>query len=355
MQVKWLFAALFMGAAGFYGCRKSSPETGVLVLSRAHKVLFLDSLAAAAVIVTDTTNHFFEQITPLDMSIQLRSDYPAGTPHEIIRKDYRQLLQNDVTGFTAREKALLEEVLRAAFQLCLKYTPGVFSQNLQLVKTNGKAYGPGVFFTRENAIVLPAAELIPEKRNNLLRVLLHEIFHIYSRRNPEKRDRLYELIGYEKLLVDPGGFRMDSTLRAALLLNPDGMDIRYAIRLPLPAGDTVQAVPVFFAGEPRYNPLRQTFFDHTTFFLFAIEQDNPGQYTVQSLPGPRSTLETADWLPAYYDRITDNTDYIIHPEEILADNFALLLLLKTNIATPQPLSEKGKDLLRRLEEQLKED
>ncbi len=350
MRVKWVFAGIFLGLAAFYSCRETSRETGILALSGQHKAVFLDSLAASSVITTDTTSRFFERVSPLDMSIQLKRNYPAGAPREDILPDYLQLLRNDVADFNPEEQTLLTGVLREAFQMCQQHAPQVFPGYLQLVKMKENSYGPGVFFTRENAIALPASELVPERRENLLRVILHEIFHIYSRRNPEKRDRLYELIGYEKLPDGPGELRMDSTLRAALLLNPDGMDIGYGIRLHLPAGDTVQAIPVFFAGEPRYNPLKPTFFDHTTFFLFAIEQD-----TVQSLPGPRSTLEAEDWLPAYYDRITDNTDYIIHPEEIMADNFALLLLLKTSGMRLQPLSEKGKDLLRRLEEGLNED
>jgi hypothetical protein len=39
-----------------------------------------------------------------------------------------------------------------------------------------------------------------------------------------------------------------------------------------------------------------------------------------------------------------NTQYIIHPEEILADNFALLVLGETSIPSPVIL-EKMKDAL----------
>ena len=37
----------------------------------------------------------------------------------------------------------------------------------------------------------------------------------------------------------------------------------------------------------------------------------------------------------FYDKIGLNTKYIIHPEEILADNFVILVQGKTDIPSPE--------------------
>ena len=62
--------------------------------------------------------------------------------------------------------------------------------------------------------------------------MLHEIFHIYSRYNPQKRDRLYELIGF-KNIGDPTRLKMTAPLKDRILLNPDGVNYAYAIELKL--------------------------------------------------------------------------------------------------------------------------
>ena len=48
-------------------------------------------------------------------------------------------------------------------------------------------------------------------------------------------------------------------------------------------------------------------------------------------------------VPSYHDQIGRNTGYIIHPEEVLADNFTLLLQGRTEVKSPHVL-----DGLRRL-------
>jgi hypothetical protein len=42
-------------------------------------------------------------------------------------------------------------------------------------------------------------------------------------------------------------------------------------------------------------------------------------------------------VSSYHEQIGRNTGYIIHPEEVLADNFALLLLGRTAVKSPHIL------------------
>jgi hypothetical protein len=42
-------------------------------------------------------------------------------------------------------------------------------------------------------------------------------------------------------------------------------------------------------------------------------------------------------VPAAHEKIGRSTGYVIHPEEVLADNFALLLLGLTAVKSPQLL------------------
>ena len=60
--------------------------------------------------------------------------------------------------------------------------------------------------------------------------MLHEIFHIYSRLNAEKKLELYDLIGFKST----GGtqlLQISETTKEKIILNPDGIDYAYSIQL----------------------------------------------------------------------------------------------------------------------------
>lgn len=340
----------FVSGLLLMGCRKPDQHPAAILLDERHKVTLPDSLLAARVITTDTTCGYFDQVGLLDMSIQLKNDYPVSVGRDKVLEDYLQFWKTEVMEFSPEERKMMTGILQEAWTLVSRISPDIFPSDLQLIKIRGNAYGPGVFFTRENAIVIPASDLQPDRSGNLLEVMLHEIFHVYSRRHPEKRDALYRLIGFEKLPVAMEELVMDSTLKQSLLRNPDAMDISYAIRLAPETGDTVRAIPVFYAESPAYDPSRRTFFEYATFHLFAVNPDGMDRYAVSAAP-----LSFA-YNEAYYARITDNTGYVIHPEEIMADNFALLAMSKMSgdSGSLDMLSEAGKTLVRRVEAVLRE-
>ena len=51
-------------------------------------------------------------------------------------------------------------------------------------------------------------------------------------------------------------------------------------------------------------------------------------------PG-RNSLQYCRLENGFYEKVGKNTQYIIHPEEILADNFALVISGETEFATPE--------------------
>jgi hypothetical protein len=49
-------------------------------------------------------------------------------------------------------------------------------------------------------------------------------------------------------------------------------------------------------------------------------------------------------VSGFYEQVGRNTQYIIHPEEILADNFAMLVMGDQNVPSPEIL-KKLQDVL----------
>ncbi len=335
----------------FCQCKNEGSKSNLQLFGK-QKIIVLDSTAAALVITSDEQEHFFEKITPLDMSLQMQKPYSVGVSRDSVLQDYRRFLQEDVTHFSPDEVQWLTTIFNDIQTWCNQISPTIFPATIQLIKTQGRHYGDGVYYTRENSIIIPANELRLSNLEGLREVLIHEVFHIYSRLNPAKREALYQLIGFQKL---NGELTLPSPIQSRLLLNPDGIDFAYFIRLAQQPGDTLLAVPIITANAPTLIPDRANYFDYIDFNVYPIQKESDKQYfVIASTEGvsPLSVNEQGD----FFKQIKDNTMYIIHPDEILADNFKFLVLAQSGEAkyNLSRFSQEGQQLLEQMKEVLKQ-
>ena len=317
------------------------------------KVIFLDSTAASKVVIIDQEEKFFEQVGILDMQIQMKKNYPEGTNRSTVLADYKRFLQEDVVSFSETEQKELDAVFKIAFDLCQKINSDIYPKNLQLIKSKGAPYGPATFYTRDNSIIIPAGLLEPGKIPLILDVALHEIFHIFSRYHKSRRDELYALIGFKpvekELLVLP------ESLQNRLLLNPDGIDYGYLIKLQTPEGKSIQALPLIVSKKTDFDPLDPTFFSYLQFDLYQIKPPFVRRIEVLAKEDGRSTIDFQK-IPSFFEQIKDNTGYIIHPDEIMADNFVLVAMrqgIEKGSNQEAPLSPEGRQLIEQAEEILR--
>jgi hypothetical protein len=183
--------------------------------------------------------------------------------------------------------------------------------------------------------------------------MFHELFHVYSRLNPGKRTELYQLIGFTSLGYDQ--LELPKKLSERVLHNPDGADFAQKISLKLEDGSTIQAVPIIYANEAGYNQAKKAFFAYLEFNLFEIKEGKKGKWTVQvARDGYSSTLNLRE-LPDFFRQIRNNTGYIIHPDEILADNFTFVMQKQTNPDRYLKFDEAGVELLNSVEKALREE
>jgi hypothetical protein len=327
-------------------CRPDPPGE-VVPLSPHHTLVFLDSLAAAEAISRDEAEGFFERIQPLDMAIQMGQPLPEAAQREAMLPAYREFLRADVAAFSPGERQLLQRAFRLAFELCQPFRSDFFPDTVFLVKTLGRHYGPSVYYTRERSIVIPQNELAQREAEALAQVMLHELFHLFSRREPQRREQLYGLLGFQRL-GQP--VQLPACLQQRQLLNPDGMADAYALPLEGPEGETILALPLLLADTGTYLPGR-AYFDYLDFRLFPLQAAD-GAWSVATTPGCRSPLPPPGHLSAFWEQIGDNTTYIIHPDEILADNFVLLAQSSEDLRR-QRISARGKSLLEELGQVLK--
>lgn len=330
-------------------CKTNKSDQGSsILLNQKANIQFLDSLEAARFIIKDPMEGFFDKITSLDMQIQLQKSYPNSTDRKEILSDYRKFLAHDVTTFTNQEQELLSQVWQKVYRDCNSIRTGLFPDTISLLKTLAQHYGPGVYYTRGKGIIIPQNELYSENIDGLYTVMLHELFHIWSRLHPDKRQQLYSLIGFRKLPVVTSELEMNPTLRSRILLNPDGVDYSYTIQLINTAGHLVDAIPIIISNRKTYSADQPSFFSYLSFQLFPIEKTPLDTYKVISTAeglAPSDLIEGSNFTGI----IKDNTSYIIHPDEIMADNFVLWVKQnRKDQAEDLSLSEEGGKLLERL-------
>ncbi len=88
------------------------------------------------------------------------------------------------------------------------------------------------------------------------------------------------------------------------------------------------------------------FFAYLQFKLLVVEKEGGSENLMAVSDGPSLKLVGMERVPGFLERVGRNTNYIIHPEEILADNFALLVLKESKVASPEIL-QKMREVLSR--------
>jgi hypothetical protein len=350
--VKNLLIAFFACNAVFCACSQAQqPVENIhyVKLDARHTVKILDSVRAAETILYDATDRFFDRVTACDISIQMKR--PLEQTREELMPYYMGFLQTDMTNFKDNEVKFVEEVIENIFKTCNGVSTDIFPDTLTLIKTHSNHYGAGVWYTRENCIIIPADELERRKTNPFTSTMTHEVFHVYSRTHPKQSKSLYQLIGFQDIGMD--NIILPPALKERVFHNPDGVNYAQRINLAQKDGTTISAIPIIYANQLGYKENMDDFFGYIEFALFEIRPNDNGKWNVLTKEdGFSSTLKMEDQTD-FFAQIKDNTGYIIHPDEILADNFSFIMTAKKSPAITAKFSAPGKKLLADMEQILK--
>jgi len=274
---------------------------------------------------------FIRALGPFDRAARVK------TADEVSEKAFLEFVGRSVLDWTEPEKASVGsalERLRTPFERLELPWPKAIS----FVKTTGREEG-GAAYTRGQALILPQDMLRPN-RPLPPRLVAHELLHILSRSNPGLRDRLYQVIGF----VRCAEVELPQTLRRRRITNPDAPANDHCIRVQV-EGAEVWAVPIIFSRTGQYDVQRGgEFFSYMQSQLLLVQRQGDPPVTKPLYAGSEPRLVDFDQVSGFYEQVGRNTEYLIHPEEILADNFALLVLGDENAPSPEIL-QKLQDVL----------
>jgi hypothetical protein len=278
-----------------------------------------------------TRDDFVERLSGFDRAGRLKTDRPVS------EAEYLRFVETNVLAWTDSEKAVvsaaIEQLEPALNKLALPLPKTVL-----FVRTTGREEG-GQQYTRANAVVLNASILGSGPGRPLKQCIAHELFHVLSRANAALRERCYASIGFKPC----DEVSLPATLGLPRLTDPDAPKNNHYIELTA-GGKTVDAVPVLYARPEKYDAQKGgEFFSYLEFKFLTVPKDTGQTPTF----GSDSQLLDPGQVSGFFEQIGKNTQYIIHPEEILADNFALMVLGETP-ASPEILVHL-KDALRKMD------
>lgn len=253
---------------------------------------------------------YIKNLSKFDYASKFKSD-------KVLNEEERyDFYKSKVLEFTEEEKGKIGKAM-----VLINDRIGDLGFNLpdtvKFIKTDGSEEG-GAAYTRDENIVFPPSFLEFDQRS-FEQIVAHELFHVYSRYNTPSRPDIYKIIGFEAA----DGLVYPDSIKDLVISNPDAPDVRYYVK------DTYMDkemlfIPIIYSNEEYDLEKNKSFFETMELKMMAVELKdgilepllNDGQVLLVNLHD----------LPNVFKNTGENTDYVIHPEEIIADNFALFVV-----------------------------
>jgi len=328
-RVPRLFTRLFVSlsvAACIWTCSGASAQTVELNENTTFRFATIEEGRRAL----QTEDDFVKRMSAFDRAArtQKEGDVPV--------QDYLDLIGSRVQNWNDDERSRVSAVV-TTIKSTVGWLKAPLPREILGVKTAADDEG-GNPYTRGTAIILPDG-FVQNPDVPLDHVMLHELFHVLSRHNPALRPRLYAIIGFEVC----NELALPDRWDRRRLTNPDAPALNVFIEV-LANDRKVVVAPILLAShdfsQSNPRPFPMGYLD----FKFMELQKTANLWTVR-LSQDEPVFVDLRAMKGFFEKVGNNTHYIIHPEEILADNFAIAALNKSDGVKSPGIVKELKDLL----------
>jgi hypothetical protein len=285
-------------------------------------VVSFASVEAGRKILTNRDD-FVAALSPFDRAARLKTD------REVSEKDFLEFVGQNVMPWLPEETNKIAGIFQTLGRKLSAWNLP-FPSTILFIKTSGREEG-NASYTRQNAVIFCEHD-IRSADAKLTDMIIHELFHVLSRQNPALRKQLYHLIGFNPIsAVD-----FPKELQQRKITNPDGVQYNWFINITN-HGRTLPVIPILYASPPHYVPARGGEFFEYLIFKFLVVTNDDVRWTPRLVNEQPQLLGPGE-VEGFFEQVGNNSDYIIHPDEILANNFVLLINERINPPTPRILA-----------------
>ena len=273
---------------------------------------------------------FVRAMSPLERSARLRTAEPVDETRLV---QYREAAARD---WAPAEQQRLAPIL----QRLADFVAGIrwkHPDRILLAKVDD-TLEDGSPHTRANAIVLPA-KFLAQPAGALAHLMAHEFFHVLTRDNAELREKLYATIGFRRCDT----VTIPEAMTRLRITNPDAVENRHTIAVRS-GGESVEMLPWIRFAADGVDP-RNGLMKHLVVAWLFVDR-TAGDCRARG--GPAATGVDPTTLDGLAEQVGRNTGYLFHPEEILAENFAMLFLASIAGSTRGAPSPEVLDAVRKI-------
>lgn len=265
-------------------------------------VELLDSASAAA--ANSKPDAYTKALQPFDLQIRLGKEGAT-------EKDYLARAAAEVRNWPAAEQEQLKQAFKEidAFLKTNKIRLKL-PASIKLIKTNGKEEFEAEGYTRDNRIILHTSE----QQHIDAHLVAHELFHVYSRFNEAKRNKIYAIFGFKKC----NRINTAEAMSNRVITNPDCPFIEHYLTAKVDGQSKDLVLQLYSQRDykPEYN-----LGDYMNVGLLEVSGTDLTKKPV--MKDGKGVLYQIDQVADLMDQVSRNTPYILHPEEISAEHFAM--------------------------------
>lgn len=331
--MKILLGFIVGTAIGWTSMEWSIPSEETQIINNGDNVIIFLNKADASEYMKDAD--FYNRMNDyMDASIRLEEDLSSNEPEKnnVLIRSYAL---NQTMNWTNKEiNRVSDLVIEAQNKIKHNYS-SILSDTLYLIKTSGDEEFDA-YYTIKNAIIVPKKETkllwIKPRKEDVIGTYVHELLHIYTRKNPDKRRLLYEVIGFEEVEK----IQLPKELKNSLITNPDLHGINIAIELRDSLGQSNLYTLLITSKYDTYEG-KKGIIGRINTLLGYIEL---GLYKIDS-EGVVSS-ERKKLNDNFFDKIGTISSYRFGADEVIAEAFRVLIEIQDEQIDNHPNFEKVK-------------
>ena len=266
---------------------------------------FADAKEAAQLLLSN--RHYYDNLTQNDLNYRLQK-------LDATLEALEAFAAEQTLDYTDAEKERIDQSLALIEKNCAERGYAlppmddiVFAKTTMLEECGAGAYTHGTQIYLGERLMKRGFDDDPKIQAYFDSVVAHELFHCLTRNHPDFRAAMYGILGFTVVDED---YVFPPEIREQIISNPD-VEHHNAYAAFEINGEKKNCVVLFTTPKP-FEQAGDRFFDEMVTALVPVDD--------------LSTMYTSEDAANFWDVFGRNTDYVVDPEEAMADNFSYIII-----------------------------